>query len=758
MAGPRELTDPPRERLRQLEHIRDGEARETQLFSRALNAFVESQSADDEPRQASVRAAMEGHREEILASVESDRATFRAAFVEHAEALQRLKEAWRATLPVISIVIVLATVISLLSAFLAIEPGSSQWIVVALGIAIVLLLLVLVPTNMLSILAVSLRYESTNRGINRHFSHYLLTRRALRVAIDDLYAAEELFVDALLQIGFAEEGRRLRNINSRASARQDAEPATRSTGLGTTAGHLPVIDSTFLVDGYRGGGEINTDARAHLRKSIRDLAGASIGVSGPRGVGKTTLIRSVFDIERTERGFFCAEIAAPVRYDPREFVLALFAQLCEQTVGARLVSTAPLPRQILRVRFTLGFSLVLIAAGLATYLLTGDISLRTEQAVGLGLVATGILLGVSCAPALRRSAPVAFGLSPTTLKIRSSDPDDVVEDLLAGIRFQLTYSSGYGGKLTAPVGEISTSASYTAVARQESFPEILARFSAFIECLVKRYGKVLIGIDELDKLTVKDAVRFLDDVKGLFGIEGCFFVLAVSEDALAQFERRGVPFRDSFDSAFDEIVRVEPFSLPRSVELLERRSEGIPGELSAMCHALAGGLPRELIRYGRRVAALSVREPTVVAALEDVVIDDLAEKQRGMRIALRAHAHEGTTELFELWLDELTSVNGDTSQLAAVCTRAPCGPAGESWRGQIVNMVAFAYLAATLRELAVLSGTPGTDLEKYAPELARARIMLGESPGAAWKICNAVREANGLTLAERPWGSPDRPA
>jgi len=67
--------------------------------------------------------------------------------------------------------------------------------------------------------------------------------------------------------------------------------------------------------------------------------------------------------------------------------------------------------------------------------------------------------------------------------------------------------------------------------------------------------QVVIGIDELDKIqSAEEAVQFVDDIKSIFGIPGCFFLISISDDALADFERRGLPFRNAFDSAFDEVI------------------------------------------------------------------------------------------------------------------------------------------------------------------------------------------------------------
>jgi hypothetical protein len=739
VAETRDGADAPRERLRQLRYVQDGEEREQSLFKAALTTFLDSPAIRDTVSSvASVRGLMEESRAEILASVESDRATFRTAFVEDAEAGQRLEDARRrfrsVALP--SFMIGSVAIYALIGVLVLSVFRASQNIITPLAFGVLITL-------------GGALYPSTLQ--------YLRVRRISGIAHDNLEAAEALFADALVRVGFAEEWRRARNVGARAGMRVSGESAKIVGGLvptrmAPTDDRLGPIAATNLVEGYRGGGEVDTKTRARLVGCIRGLAGASIGVSGPRGIGKSTLIRSVFATERAGGPSFCTEIAAPVRYDPREFVLTLFAQICEQVLSPGGLEVYPSFRRM----WSFGLGVTLASVGVAIVLVGGQISLSSVHAVGLGLIVVGALVTASSSLMSRRRAGIPFDLPPTTLAIRDSDPERFVEDLLRSIRYQLTYSSGYGGKLTAPVGELSATATYTVAARQESFPEIVMRFSAFLESLVSSHEKVLIGIDELDKLPIDDAVGFLNDIKGLFGTEGCFFVLTVSEDALAQFERRGVPLSDSFDSSFDEIIRTAPFLLPQSVELLDRRTEGMPLGLSALCHVLAGGLPREVIRNARHVARGSSDEPTVLDALHELVAEDVAEKVRGTRVVLSSRALTRETEVMEGWLNDIDARSKDASQLVAACSTSPCDAVGSDLREHVIGVATLAYISATVQELAGLGDHRLEILIKRAPELANARFALGSSPVVAWTTCDRVRTDSGLQAVVRPWGVAER--
>lgn len=134
---------------------------------------------------------------------------------------------------------------------------------------------------------------------------------------------------------------------------------------------------------------------------------------------------------------------------------------------------------------------------------------------------------------------------------------------------------------------------------QMSLPEIVDRYQGFLKLASKEYV-IIIGIDELDKIgSDEDAKNFLNEVKALFGLESCFYLISVSESAMSSFERRGLHFRDVFDSSFDAIVHADYLNLERTQRLLRRRVIGVPVPFLDLCHCMVGGLPRDLIRVFR---------------------------------------------------------------------------------------------------------------------------------------------------------------
>jgi hypothetical protein len=174
---------------------------------------------------------------------------------------------------------------------------------------------------------------------------------------------------------------------------------------------------------------------------------------------------------------------------------------------------------------------------------------------------------------------------------------------LENIQFQYSYTSGSSGSIKLPaLLESSSNQASTLQGIRAIFPEIVHEYKEFVKSAISALNIVLvIGIDELDKLDTSNVQLFLNDIKALFGIENCYYLISVSEDAMSSFELRGIPFRDVFDSTFDTILRVDYLSFDEARNLIDKRVIGLPSILFAFIYCMAGGLPRELIRYCRNV-------------------------------------------------------------------------------------------------------------------------------------------------------------
>ena len=562
--------------------------------------------------------------------------------------------------------------------------------------------------------------------------------------------------------------------------------------------------------------EIPTDASEHLAELAHRLQGGSIGIAGPRGAGKTTLIRAFCTPKSAEDRRLTTIIAAPARYDARDFVLTLFSRLCETVLaGERNPVAQGVPRLLVRIAPLAPLLPAALIVGILTWrafaweaawptflaivllalavLTTGLEQLRGRQPrsyrllVGAAVAAAVLVLLAAAhthwydsyrladwAAVIASGAAYAASLwrRPLAGPRRLVESEEVLvnqaAEHLRDIRFQQSFSTGYAGKLRLPVGtEVSMDRREELAQRQASFPEIVDRLREFIALAAGARGGVVIGIDEMDKMeSAEVAQQFLNEIKGIFGVECCVYLVSISEDAMASFERRGLPFRDVFDSSFDEVLNVGPLSLEQSKLLLRRRVLGLGPAYLDLCHCLAGGLARDVLRVARQ---LSLQKPSG-RKLEKVVSTIVAAELKRKINAINVSAHPISLEphVSELlqWTNELPPLvcalergRTDASDLLGWCGSLPAnwpreipsdgarGADARSLERLRVELAAFAYYIATVLELFVrVDGEPLPHFRQAeAPnaafdQLAAARTAFSVNPLLAVEIVNRVRK------------------
>jgi hypothetical protein len=335
-------------------------------------------------------------------------------------------------------------------------------------------------------------------------------------------------------------------------------------------------------------------------------------------------------------------------------------------------------------------------------------------------------------------------------------------DELRRIRFQQTVTSGWteGLKLGAiapsPVAAERSATGSTAMARFPlTYPEIVTNFHAYASDLTKDGESLIVGIDELDKLSPEAAARFMNEIKAIFDapVPRCYYLVSVSEEALASFEQRGLPSRDVFDTAFDEMLHVGQLGLDATVAMLGRRIIDVPRGVAQLCHALAGGLPRDAVRTIRMiVAARDEHGITALGGLARLVCTrQLADRLHGLRTALRLISRSTSVVAVASWADALSL--GDVTTV----TRLPdemlnrLERDGESAALRLVALHAcsFYHLATTAAFFADATGddlanaqaavSPG--FAASVEVLARARNELSLSWALAWESVSAFRAA-----------------
>ena len=457
----------------------------------------------------------------------------------------------------------------------------------------------------------------------------------------------------------------------------------------TAPGLSEVYDETYDID---------TRAINKLYQLLNNIKGGSIGIAGWRGVGKTTLIRSASRRIPEKEGLptLLVQTSAPVMYDAREFILHLFSSVCrrileeagviadqsplsDQAIIAKIQHSTTEPMRkladvIRSVFLPLGIALTLIGVTLFPGLFAPS---YINAVKGLGVQAgTCIFLGITFIAISQglfkfnryfeqqeRQAREQLGAhfeTPLSGVVRNA------MEWLREIRFQQSYSSGWSGSISLPTGlQGGVDATISFAQKQKSLPDIVNAYKDFLEEAANEYH-IIIGIDELDKMESDEkAQRFLNDIKAIFGVKGCFYLVSVSESAISSFDRRGLPFRDAFDSSFDSIIYVENMNIEESKNLLARRVIGLPVPFVGLCHCMAGGLARDVIRYCREIvefARLSQGENNLSSLCLSLLKSDIESKVRASYISVREiHLEPARTQFIKgLRALRLDSISFDT--------------------------------------------------------------------------------------------------
>ncbi|MGW2911340.1 P-loop NTPase fold protein [Streptomyces asoensis] len=353
-------------------------------------------------------------------------------------------------------------------------------------------------------------------------------------------------------------------------------------------------------------------------------------------------------------------------------------------------------------------------------------------------------------------------------------------------RLQTVQSVTYGAS-GAPAGGLfglgstyGTSFTASPLTMPELVQQLRNTLAEVAEELRSQQRRLVVTIDEVDRLgSTAKALEFLGEIKAVLGVTGVHVVISVSEDVGASFVRRGLPGRDVADSTFDDVVHVWPCSWEESKAVLGRRAPGVPEPFVALAHALAGGLPRDLIRYAREM--MSLRESKGEVELRNIAAWLVTRAMRETVDAFRNGVAQGalptrstdvvfgaTRRLAEFLhadcLCELDRMRGHIGRFA----RWADGPGAAGLRAdlpadvleRLEEAAAYAYFCVTLLDVFAVPGFERrrTQAQVHRPEgsLDRLAVVRGElslSPHSARRLLDDTRTAWGLP----PVSPPDLP-
>ncbi|GAA0806210.1 hypothetical protein [Spirilliplanes yamanashiensis] len=361
---------------------------------------------------------------------------------------------------------------------------------------------------------------------------------------------------------------------------------------------------------------------------------------------------------------------------------------------------------------------------------------------------------------------------------------------LARLRYQTSVVSGWTttAKLAAgPWLPVAAEAALTGSTTEAELPLGVPDIVEGIKHLLPARGPALVTIDELDKIESPEEARaFLNEIKGILDARGVCFLLSMSEDAIARFERRGLPFRDVFDSAFDEILRAPLLDHHQALSMLDKRVIDVPLPFLSLAYCQSGGLPRDLLRAADRMlapaggtgpAAGAGAARDLAAVAREVVHRDLAGKITAISSAIRPIVVEPDVSEVLRCLRDLDTCDGAGLRGAGPCFRDPHWlqpfdrlppllgadaqdlPQRRELSRLTVELLGYFYYCRTLLELfdvgtdaaadrlgAALRATGGGCLD----QLARVRQTFGVNPYVAWRQLTELRSSPAVNLLPFP--------
>ncbi|WP_328609202.1 hypothetical protein OG943_08775 [Amycolatopsis sp. NBC_00345] len=483
---------------------------------------------------------------------------------------------------------------------------------------------------------------------------------------------------------------------------------------------LPVLDGTYSDVPV----EIDTPASGELRRLLKQRSKGSFALAGPRGVGKSTLLerwcagqflRDTGPASQVRRDL-TIKVDAPVGYQSKEFLIHLFGKLCDEV--EKYVPTL-------------------------------------ERAENLPIEPASPRLSRLTSPGRRDG-----GVRPAALVSRAKEEREKIRFLQSHTK-EGEFSLGLAPMTGASIGYKAKGT----VRRDDvplNHPELVDRFRDFLgqtaQLVAELGSKVLIGIDELDRISDGEgAQRFLNELKAVFNVPNCYFLVSVSEDALAEFELAAMGMRTVLDSAFDTIVRVDYFSFEQARSLLNRRIRDLPEQFAALAYVFSGGLARELARTAETIAGDCESEQQLAAVTRHLVQRQLDRTTRAaMDRVSRSPDRRAGAALIPL-LDE-RPVGELTSRIlrayaAKVADAGPDRADPEVLAGVRLDVVAMVEYLAVVQDIfdgRLIEDRMAAGLERGLgafENLARVRRYLGANSSGARELLRGFCGAWGIAGA-----------
>lgn len=530
---------------------------------------------------------------------------------------------------------------------------------------------------------------------------------------------------------------------------------------------LPVRLAPNLGELSRRTDFVLTPAARQVERIVGSVPSANVGIAGPRGVGKTAILHRYCrpSLAGEDVHELRVMVSAPVDYAARDFIIHLFARLCEEVLSHRKSYSWKARAASTLAAMSLGIvPALIVAVGLAMAVnarahwpVRRLIAVVQREAAMHALVGSAVaVFGMILLILMRRHLPTRL------MRLRRSDRmTERAKAHLRRLRFLQSVTRGRTASVSvAPKILIGGSSSQQFTEMQSTLPELVEEYRDFATDLSIWWrsrnggrGGLIVGIDELDKIATSEAAeRFLNDLKSVFGVPYCYYFVSVSDEALESFEQRGFLSKTVYDSAFDEVIRVSPLSLVEARLLVQRRVAGMPEPFVALCHVLSSGLPRDLLRTVRTLLELAGDDetPSTLAQLsKKFVSHDLRLIKRAVLLShARGREHMPAAGMVDLLLDE-TWPGVEPREILLTLVDGLLGETKE-----MMQLAAAVYFGATVVEVF------GRPIEQIASalrandsvfdQLASIRSAISLNPELGWELTTQFRASYGLIVIPFP--------
>jgi len=427
-----------------------------------------------------------------------------------------------------------------------------------------------------------------------------------------------------------------------------------------------LISINSLSSDYSSKYEVLTKNKNDLTNLLEKVQSGTIGISGPRGIGKSLMLKTFYS--STERVINNKKVlpiisSAPLRYETREFTTHLFSKVIDEYLmkeegrpidNSRLMKPRTSDRSIdlwiSRIsRLSILIGMILISINILLAIINPKIE-DTKQNIEQVKIKEYTLsnldfynqfkFGIYGIILLTAAFYAQFDIIARRRKIREYELEKEYDyygkrenskayNWKEKLKYQMSYTSGWSGAIKSSIGlEAGINSSISMAENQLSLPEIVEGFKSFINEIQDEY-KVVIAIDELDKIhNATDLNLFLNEIKALFEVENCIFLITISEEASNSFINREISTKNVLDSSFDEIIKLDYLDFDQTKELIQKRVLGLPIPFITFIYLYSGGLPREIIRLLRCVTSYVSQNETIdlESIIENICVSDIKSK------------------------------------------------------------------------------------------------------------------------------------